>query len=181
MRGSFPKRPSTCRSPSRPSPSASPRWRRISGSGCSPARHAAPSSPWTGRRSCRTLAGHRIWIPGIAAGTEWAAYYEELAAAFGLTIDAVGPNFGTESLLDVLADVAELASLVGEQARLLWPADYGLRRIAVRDPTPVYPHSLIWRSDNPHPALTALRRYLGSVRPGRRDAGTWTPSWARPG
>jgi len=127
------------------------------------------------------LAGHRIWIPGIAAGTEWAAYYEELAAAFGLTIDAVGPNFGTESLLDVLADVAELASLVGEQTRLLWPADYGLRRIAVRDPTPVYPHSLIWRSDNPHPALTALRRYLGSVRPGRRDAGTWTPSWARPG
>ena len=127
------------------------------------------------------LAGHRIWIPGIAAGTEWAAYYEELAAAFGLTIDAVGPNFGTESLLDVLADVAELASLVGEQTRLLWPADYGLRRIAVHDPTPVYPHSLIWRSDNPHPALIALRRYLGSVRPGRRDAGTWTPSWARPG
>jgi len=127
------------------------------------------------------LAGHRIWIPGIAAGTEWAAYYEELAAAFGLTIDAVGPNFGTESLLDVLADVAELASLVGEQTRLLWPADYGLRRIAVHDPTPVYPHSLIWRSDNPHPALIALRRYLGSVRPGRRDAGTWTPSWAQLG
>ncbi len=127
------------------------------------------------------LAGHRIWIPGIAAGTEWAAYYEELAAAFGLTIDAVGPNFGTESLLDVLADAAELASLVGEQTRLLWPADYGLRRIAVHDPTPVYPHSLIWRSDNRHPALTALRRYLGSVQPGRRDAGMWTPSWARPG
>ena len=30
---------------------------------------------------------------------------DELGAAFGLTIDAVGPNFGTESLLDVLADV----------------------------------------------------------------------------
>jgi DNA-binding transcriptional LysR family regulator len=125
------------------------------------------------------LAGHRIWIPGIVAGTEWAAYYDELAAAFGLTIDAVGPNFGTESLLDVLAGAADVASLVGEQTRLLWPAEFGLRRIAVRDPVPVYPHSLIWRNDNPHPALRALRADLGSVRPDRRDAGTWTPGWAR--
>src|SRR4051794_364540 len=39
------------------------------------------------------LAGHRIWMPGIVAGTEWAAYYDELAAAFGLTIDTIGPNF----------------------------------------------------------------------------------------
>jgi len=124
------------------------------------------------------LAGHRIWIPGIVAGTEWAAYYEELAAAFGLDIDAVGPNFGTESLLDAIADSAELASLVGEQTRLLWPEDYGLRRIAVHDPVPVYPHSLVWRGDNPHPALATLRKHLGSVRPG---AGTWTPGWARRG
>jgi DNA-binding transcriptional LysR family regulator len=124
------------------------------------------------------LAGHRIWIPGIVAGTEWAAYYEELAAAFGLDIDAVGPNFGTESLLDAIADSAELASLVGEQTRLLWPEDYGLRRIAVHDPTPVYPHSLVWRGDNPHPALATLRQHLGSIQPA---VGTWTPGWARRG
>ena len=43
------------------------------------------------------------------------------------------------------------------------------RRLVRLASTPVYPHSLIWRSDNPHPALTALRRYLGSVRPGRRE------------
>ncbi len=125
------------------------------------------------------LAGHRIWIPGITPGTEWAAYYDELAATFGLTIDAVGPNFGTEPLLDVIADSPDLATFVGEQTRLLWPADYGLRRIAVRDPTPVYPHSLIWRDDNPHPALTALRDHLGSTWPNHRDAETWTPTWAR--
>jgi DNA-binding transcriptional LysR family regulator len=124
------------------------------------------------------LAGHRIWIPGIVAGTEWAAYYEELAAAFGLDIDAVGPNFGTESLLDAIADSAELASLVGEQTRLLWPEDYGLRRIAVHDPTPVYPHSLVWRGDNPHPALATLRQHLGSIQPA---VGTWTPGWTRRG
>ena len=121
------------------------------------------------------LAGHRIWMPGVVAGTEWAAYYDDLAAAFGFTIDTVGPGFGTEPLLDAVAGSPALATFVGEQTRLLWPADHGLRRIAVHDPTPVYPHSLIWRADNPHPALTTLRRHLGSVRPG---AGTWTPRWA---
>lgn len=125
------------------------------------------------------LAGHRIWMPGIVAGTEWAAYYDDLAAAFGLTIDVIGPNFGTEPLLEVLAGSAELATFIGEQTQVLWPADYDLRRIAVHDPVPVYPHSLIWRGDNPHPGLTALRDYLGSVPPGHRDAGTWTPEWAR--
>jgi DNA-binding transcriptional LysR family regulator len=125
------------------------------------------------------LAGHRIWMPGIVTGTEWAAYYSELGAAFGLTIDATGPNFGTDLLLEVLADSPELATFVGEQTRLLWPADYDLRRIAVRDPTPLYPDSLIWRSDNPHPALTTLRGYLSSMPPSRRAAQTWTPAWAQ--
>jgi DNA-binding transcriptional LysR family regulator len=125
------------------------------------------------------LAGHRIWMPGIVTGTEWAAYYDELAAAFGLTIDPIGPSFGTEPLLDVIADSPALATFVGEQTRLVWPADYGLRRIAVHDPTPVYPHSLIWRSDNSHPALITLRSHLGSAPPGHRDAGTWTPTWAQ--
>jgi hypothetical protein len=38
------------------------------------------------------LVGHRIWMPGITAGTEWAAYYDDLVAEFGLTIEATGPN-----------------------------------------------------------------------------------------
>ena len=125
------------------------------------------------------LAGHRIWMPGIVTGTEWAAYYEELAVAFGLTIDATGPYFGTEPLLDTISDSSALATLVGEQTRLAWPPHCDLRRIAVHDPTPVYPHSLIWRSDNRHPALSTLRNYLGSTQPNQPDAGTWTPEWAR--
>jgi DNA-binding transcriptional LysR family regulator len=125
------------------------------------------------------LAGHRIWIPGLVAGTEWTAFYEELAAAFGLTIDAADPDFGTEPLLDTVASVPALATFVGEQTHLIWPGLYDLRRIAVRDPAPVYPHSLIWRTDNPHPALTMLRDYLGS-QPGHSSAVTWTPGWAQP-
>lgn len=119
------------------------------------------------------LAGHRIWMPGNAAGTEWAAYYADLAAAFGFTIDTIGPHFGTEPLLDVLADSATVASLVGEQTRLVWPADHDLRRIPLRDPVPVYPHALLWRADNPHPGLAALRDHLASPAPG--DSRTWTP------
>ncbi|MET9666496.1 LysR family transcriptional regulator [Streptomyces sp. NPDC006475] len=125
------------------------------------------------------LAGHRIWMPGIVAGTEWAAYYEDLAAAFGLTIEATGPDFGTEPLLDTIADSSVLATFVGEQTEFVRPAGDDLRRVFVHGPTPVYPHSLIWRSDNPHPALTALRDHLGSLRSDHRRGETWTPQWAR--
>lgn len=116
--------------------------------------------------------------PGLVAGTEWAAYYGELAAAFGLTIDVTGPDFGTEPLLGVIAASPALATLVGEQTRLVWPAGFGLRPITVCGPVPVYPHSLIWCSDNRHPALTALRTYLAARPPGRRDGASWAPHWA---
>ncbi|MFC9246242.1 LysR family transcriptional regulator [Streptomyces sp. NPDC057136] len=124
------------------------------------------------------LVGHRIWMPGIVPGTEWAAYYDALAAAFDLTIEITGPDFGTEPLLDTIADSGSLATFVGEQTSFVWPVDHGLRRIAVKDPTPVYPHSLLWHRDNPHPALAALRNHLFSGRFDRSDAETWTPAWA---
>ncbi len=125
------------------------------------------------------LAGHPIWMPALDPGTEWTAFYDDLAAAFGLSMDVTGPGFGTEPLLDVIARSAELASLVGEQTHLVWPDDYGLRRIRLRDPVPVYPHSLIWRADNAHPALRTLRDHLARTRPGRGLTGVWTPQWAR--
>ncbi|MFK4107037.1 LysR family transcriptional regulator [Streptomyces sp. NPDC019531] len=124
------------------------------------------------------LAGHRIWMPGLVTGTEWGTYYDDLAAAFGLTIEVTGPDFGTDPLLDTIADSPSLATFVGELTRLVWPSDQDLRRIPVRGPTPVYPHSLIWRADNPHPALGALRDHLHTTRPDPPGAGVWTPSWA---
>ena len=44
---------------------------------------------------------------------------------------------------------------------------------------PVYPHSLIWCGDNPHPALSPLRDHLAATRHSSRDAGAWAPAWAR--
>ncbi|MFG2560535.1 LysR family transcriptional regulator [Streptomyces sp. NPDC048496] len=126
------------------------------------------------------LAGHRIWMPGVVPGTEWAAYYDDLVAEFGLTIEATGPNFGSDALLDTVADTPALATFMGEQTRLVWPAGHGLRRIPVTDPTPVYPHSLLWHRDNPHPALATLRAHLAATAAGHDAAGTWRPGWVIP-
>ncbi len=123
------------------------------------------------------LAGRKIWMPSIVPGTEWAAYYRELAAAFNLTIDATGPNLGIEHFLDRIAGSPELATFVGEQTYLLWHPHHDLRRIPLRDPAPVYPHSLIWRAGNPHPALATLRRYLTRQQPDPHGASRWAPRW----
>jgi DNA-binding transcriptional LysR family regulator len=138
-----------------------------------------PRHALAGARAVRPaqLGGFRIWMPGMARGTEWAGYYDELAAAFGLTIDVIGPVFGYEALLAEIADSPDLATLVGERSRYLWPDSYDLRRIPVRDPAPVYPMSVIWRADNPHPALGKLRGYLKSRRTDPDDAEVWTPDW----
>jgi DNA-binding transcriptional LysR family regulator len=125
------------------------------------------------------LAGYRIWMPGLAARGEVADYYAELAAAFGLTVDMLGPVFGNEALLDELADSADLATLVGRRSRYMWPDHYDLRRIPISGPSPVYPMSLIWRAANPHPALARLRDYLAARRAEEPTADVWTPTWPK--
>lgn len=117
-----------------------------------------PAHPLAGARDLRPeqLARHRIWVPGIIKGSEWAA----LADAFGLSIDALGPHFGNEALMEQIATSPGLATIVGDRDRYLWPAHYDLRRIPLHDPTPMYPHSLIWSKTNPHHGLTTLRNYI---------------------
>ncbi|MEN5074797.1 LysR family transcriptional regulator [Isoptericola cucumis] len=137
-----------------------------------------PGHPWAGAPQVRTadLAGHRIWIPGIRPGTEWGDFYQELSEDFGLSIDALGPNFGDEALMDALADSPSLATLVGAGDRYLWPRNHDLRRIPLREPTPVYPHMLLSRSGDRHPVLTALRADLRTSGPPTLDD-SWTPTW----
>ncbi|MCX5192460.1 LysR family transcriptional regulator [Streptomyces sp. NBC_00249] len=122
------------------------------------------------------LTGHRIWIPGIRPGTEWGAYYDELTEAFDLRIDAIGPDFGPEALMDSLAGSAALATLVGSRDSYVWPAAHRLRRIPVEGPTPVYPYSFLYRTADRHPVLAALRGHLVRARPAP-PADAWTPSW----
>ncbi|MFF3264003.1 LysR family transcriptional regulator [Streptomyces sp. NPDC002932] len=133
--------------------------------------HPLADVPWARPAD---LAGHRIWIPGIRPGTEWAAFYQALSEAFGLSIDALGPNFGDEALMDALADSDALATLVGSGDRYVWPQTHDLRRIPLREPTPVYTHVLLSRTGDQHPVLTALRDHLRTSRL-RTPDDVWAP------
>jgi DNA-binding transcriptional LysR family regulator len=124
------------------------------------------------------LRGHRIWVPGIAPRSEWAEFYDQLTAEFGLRVDATGPNFGTEVLLDTLADSADVATLVGARDRYIWPTNYDLRRIPIADPTIAYPISIILPNTNPHPGLRAIITHFRNLAP--LPETTWLPSWAAP-
>ncbi|MEV6369058.1 LysR family transcriptional regulator [Micromonospora musae] len=124
----------------------------------------------------RQLRERRIWVPGIVPRSEWAEFYDQLAAAFDLRIDAAGPNFGTEVLLDALADSADVATLVGSRDRYLWPASHDLRRIPIVDPALVYPLSLMLPETDPHPGLRAIIEHFASLTPIPEPA--WLPSWA---
>ena len=123
------------------------------------------------------LRHRRIRVPGIAPGSEWAEFYDQLATTFDLRIDAAGPNFGDEVLLDALADSADVATLVGARDRYTWPTNHDLRRIPIVDPTLAYPLSLIFPRTSPHPGLHAVIDHLGSLAP--LPGPTWLPTWAR--
>jgi DNA-binding transcriptional LysR family regulator len=117
------------------------------------------------------LVEHPIWVPGIVAGSEWGAYYAVLAAEFGLRIDAGGPNFGADHLLDTIAASPDRATFVGPSFRT---AGHDVRRIPIRRPTPVYPWSLAWHRVNSHPGLAGLRSHLAALPVGA--PGTWAPA-----
>ncbi|MGW4369338.1 LysR family transcriptional regulator [Nocardia takedensis] len=123
------------------------------------------------------LLGQRIWMPGLPNRGEVADYYAEFAAAFGVTIDARGPVFAKEAVLDELAESADLATLVGAGTRYLWPDRYDLRRLPIGPPTPIYPLSMIRRADNRHPALDELHDFLLARNCAPPEV--WLPTWER--
>ncbi|MGB0091879.1 MAG: LysR family transcriptional regulator [Solirubrobacteraceae bacterium] len=134
-----------------------------------------PDHPLADRASVRLaeLAEHTIWMPSVVAGTEWAIYYAELERAFGITVDTSGTNFGRDAMREALRTSSTLATFVPS---IPGEADDVLRLIELLDPTPVYPHSLIWHEDNHHPALELLTRHLSA--PAVPGSGTWSPTGA---
>jgi DNA-binding transcriptional LysR family regulator len=139
-----------------------------------------PSHPLADRRRLTPadLADHPIWMFPMPAESEPGAYYRELAAVFGLTIDVVAPNFGNEALLEEIATSPRLATLIGRGSRYLWPADYDLRRIDVVAPAPVFPLHAVWAEHNTHPGLSTLLQYLERCcQDHESDDDVWLPSW----
>lgn len=139
-----------------------------------------PAHPFARARAVRPeqLAGQRVWMPGNVPGAEWSAYYDAFAAAFGFTVDAIGPNFGVEALLDTIAESSTVSTFLSEHTPLVWPSGHDLRRVPVLDPVPVYPHSLLRHADNAHPGLAALDAHLAARPPERCGAEVWAPDWA---
>ncbi|MGU3433948.1 LysR family transcriptional regulator [Actinomycetes bacterium M1A6_2h] len=136
-----------------------------------------PRHPLAGAKTLtpQQLKGHRIWVPGIAPRSEWHRFYEELAAEFGLRIDAAGPHFGDEVLLDTLAESVETATLIGSRDRYIWPTAHDLRRIPIIKPHLVYPISLIHRAP-PHRELAAVIEHFTAIDAAAEPS--WRPSWA---
>nr|WP_202454899.1 LysR family transcriptional regulator [Streptomyces sp. SID8367] len=125
------------------------------------------------------LAGLRILMPGLDPTTEWGAYYAAFAAAFGIRLDASAPAFGMEHMARTITASDDLGTFIGTRTPLTRPTGLGLHFLTVTRPTPVYPHWLLWRDDNPHPALRALRTYLTgryAREPVPGDA-LWVPDW----
>lgn len=136
-----------------------------------------PRHPLADRRQLTPaeLVGHPIWMFPMPPDSEPGAYYRELGATFGLTIDVVAPNFGNEALLDELADSPRLATLIGQGSRYLWPAGYDLRRIPIVGPAPVYPLNAVWSDHNTHPGLPMLLDYLRGRSEADQPDDLWLP------
>ena len=119
------------------------------------------------------LAGATAWMPGNTPGTEWTAWFVDLAAEFAVRIETKAPNFGFDHLLDEVARSRDALTFAGEGVRVPWHPD--IVRIPVAAPAPVYPHSLLWRRGNRHPLLPALIAHVRArYRPPTRSA-FWLP------
>jgi DNA-binding transcriptional LysR family regulator len=123
------------------------------------------------------LTEHPVWMPSLVTGTEWTIYYAEMTRALGVRIDDSGPNFGSEEMLKTLAASSTLATFTGIYTR---PSGLsttaGLKLIPLRDPTPIYPHSLVWHSENPHPALARLRGHAEAGTGHTVEGEIWAPA-----
>jgi DNA-binding transcriptional LysR family regulator len=131
--------------------------------------------PMAGHRQVRMteLAGATARMPGNTPGTEWTAWFTDLAAEFAVRITTRGPDFGFDHLLDEVAHSAEVLTFAGEGVRVPWHPE--IVRIPVAPPVPVYPHSLLWRRADRHPLLPALIAHLrAGYRPPTRDE-VWLP------
>ncbi len=125
------------------------------------------------------LARYPAWVPGIVAGSEWETFYADLAEAVGLDIDPTGYADGTGSVFDAVAASSSLVTFVGEKSRVALPSGVDLVRLPVTDPVPLYPWSLIWRSDPRHPGTRRLIAHTARVLRAQDGAAGWLPRQAR--
>jgi DNA-binding transcriptional LysR family regulator len=125
------------------------------------------------------LGRYPAWVPGIVAGSEWETFYQDFAAAFDLGIDPTGYKTGTDSVFDAIAASTSLVTYVGEKSRVALPSAPALARLPVTDPVPLYPWSLIWRSQTRHPGARRLIAHVKRAFQSPSPAAVWLPRQAR--
>ncbi|MQY21845.1 LysR family transcriptional regulator [Nocardia macrotermitis] len=140
------------------------------------------------------IAPYPVWVPGAGVPSEWGDYYREWSAFSGIEIltgrvpggpaereddreKGRGP-FGLEAVLDRLAASDTLASFAGDGYRFPWHPH--VRRLPIFDPTPAYPHALLWAGADAHPGLPPLIAHVRENYNGDIGADCWVPDADRP-
>ncbi|MFI6871494.1 LysR family transcriptional regulator [Nocardia sp. NPDC050406] len=143
--------------------------------------------PLAGRAAVtlRELREFTVWVPGAALPSEWSDYYRDLTAATGVPVDtSKRPEvFGTtdagpgpapiELLLDHIAASATLATFSGDGFLAPWHPH--IRRVSIVEPTPAYPHALLWDTSNTHPGLADLIGHFRDTYNRDLAAECWIP------
>lgn len=102
------------------------------------------------------LGGSTAWMPGNTPGSEWAEYWDEFGTRFGVGFETDRPFFGMDHQFEEIAASRELVTFAGTITPMLMPWHLDLTRVAIVDPVPVYPMSLLWSRESRHPLLTEL-------------------------
>ncbi|WP_227981683.1 LysR family transcriptional regulator [Nocardia spumae] len=134
-------------------------------------------------RSAVTLAelgASTVWIPGAAVPSEWADFYRELSEFCGVTVDttprstvgAPGPD-GVQAMIERIAGSDTLATVSSDHFRNPWHPH--IRKLPIVDPTPAYPHALLWSTANAHPGLPQLIDHFRANYDGGIAADCWLP------
>lgn len=138
-------------------------------------------------RSTVTLAelrAHPVWVPGAAVPSEWSDYYRDLSAHTGITVHTAtrpggdagaGPGPASfEAILERLAASDTLSTFSGDGFTAPWHPH--IRRIPIVEPTPAYPHALLWDTSNTHRDLPRLVHHVRDNYNSDVVAECWIPN-----
>ncbi|MGI5204600.1 LysR family transcriptional regulator [Spirillospora sp. CA-108201] len=123
------------------------------------------------------LAGSTAWMPGNTPESEWADYYRRLSAEFGIHIDTSGPVFGHDHIME---KVGASPGLITFGNKTQYPGHPDVVQIAITDPTPAYPWSLMWHEANHHPSLPSFVTHVEHRYRSHTPGFPWLPSPDRP-
>ncbi|MFD8493255.1 LysR family transcriptional regulator [Amycolatopsis sp. NPDC059657] len=120
----------------------------------------APEHPLAGNDVLKLtdLREDGIWLPGLAGPVEWLSYLRHLCDAFGVPIDDSGVSFDLRHTLEQTRYGKQRVTLAGADMELA--PDLNLRVLPF-EPSPLFPWSLVWRKEKPHPALRRLLAIAG--------------------